>query len=68
MMGMQHWQGAWIGDGKDIHYGLPLLPKRVQDRQKVKSARAYIAAAGLYELYINGEDRRPLPCPSLYPL
>lgn len=35
--------------------GLPLLPKRVQDRQKVKSARAYIAAAGLYELYINGE-------------
>lgn len=21
MMGMQHWQGAWIGDGKDIHYG-----------------------------------------------
>ena len=56
MMGMQHWQGAWIGDGKDIHYGpAPYFRKEFKTGKKVKSARAYIAAAGLYELYINGE-------------
>ena len=47
MMGMQHWQGAWIGDGKDIHYGpAPYFRKEFKTGKKVKSARAYIAAAG----------------------
>ena len=49
MMGMQHGQGAWIGDGKDIHYGsAPYVRKEFKTGKKVKSARAYIAAAGLY--------------------
>ncbi|WP_455588420.1 glycoside hydrolase family 78 protein [Bacteroides rodentium] len=56
MMGMQHWQGAWIGDGKDIHHEPALyFRKKFEAGKEIKSARAYIAAAGLYELYINGE-------------
>lgn len=55
MMGMQHWQGAWIGDGKDIHHEpAPYFRKKFEASKQIKSARAYIAAAGLYELYING--------------
>ena len=56
MMGMDHWQGAWIGDGKDIDYRpAPYFRKAFQVKKSVKQARAYIAVAGLYELYINGQ-------------
>ena len=56
MMGMEHWQGAWIGDGKDIDYRpAPYFRKAFQVKKSVKQARAYIAVAGLYELYINGQ-------------
>lgn len=56
MMGMQNWQGAWIGDNRDINYKpAPYFRKTFNTQKKIKSARAYIAVAGLYELYINGE-------------
>ena len=56
MMGMEHWQGAWISDNKDINYRpAPYFRKVFDARKKIRSARAYIAVAGLYELYINGE-------------
>ena len=56
MMKMSNWQGAWIGDGRDIHYRpAPYFRKVFEANKKIKSARAYIAVAGLYELYINGE-------------
>ena len=51
-----NWQGAWIGDGKDIHHKpAPYFRKVFDTNKQIKSARAYIAVAGLYELYINGE-------------
>lgn len=56
MMGMEPWQGAWISDNKDINYRpAPYFRKVFDVRKKILSARAYIAVAGLYELYINGE-------------
>lgn len=56
LMGMHRWQGAWIGDGKDIHHKpAPYFRKEFKAGKEIKSARAYIAAAGLYELSINGE-------------
>ncbi len=56
MMNIENWQGAWIGDGKDIHYEpAPYFRKKFPVNKEIKSARAYIAVAGLYELYINGE-------------
>jgi len=56
MMSMRNWEGAWIGDGKDINYEpAPYFRKKFAAKKAIKSARAYIAVAGLYELYINGD-------------
>ena len=56
MMNISNWQGAWIGDGKDVNYKpAPYFRKVFNAKKNIKSARAYIAVAGLYELYINGE-------------
>lgn len=57
MMGMANWQGTWISDGQNInHRAAPYFRKVFNpENKKIKSARAYVAAAGLYELYLNGE-------------
>jgi alpha-L-rhamnosidase len=49
------WKGSWISDGIDVHKKpAPYFRKEFQLNGKVKSARAYIAAGGLYELTVNG--------------
>ncbi|MDR1682333.1 MAG: alpha-L-rhamnosidase N-terminal domain-containing protein, partial [Candidatus Symbiothrix sp.] len=56
MMNAKNWEGAWIDDGKDINYQpAPYFRRTFSANKKIKSARAYIVAAGLYELSINGE-------------
>ncbi len=56
MMGEHNWQGAWISDHHDIQYRpAPYFRKAFRLSKPVRSARAYIAAAGLYELSLNGE-------------
>ena len=56
MMDVKNWQGAWIGDHHDMDYKpAPYFRKVFQAKKKIKSARAYLAAAGLFELYLNGE-------------
>lgn len=56
MMQMSNWKGEWIADSKDINLKpAPYFRKQFQPSGKVKSARIYIAAAGLYELSINGQ-------------
>lgn len=56
MMNIKNWQGAWISDRNDIHYEpAPYFRKEFATGKSIASARAYIAVAGLYELYINGE-------------
>ncbi len=56
MMNIENWQGAWISDGKDIDYKpAPYFRKKFALNKTIVSARAYIAVAGLYELYINGK-------------
>jgi len=55
MMDMRSWQGAWISDSKGIaEKPAPYFRHTFNVKKPVRSARAYIAAAGLYELYING--------------
>ncbi|MDR1381139.1 MAG: glycoside hydrolase family 78 protein [Tannerella sp.] len=55
MMNVRNWQGAWISDRNDENYRpAPYFRREFKIGGAVKSARAYIAAAGLYELYING--------------
>lgn len=56
MMSMSNWQGAWISDNENVKLKpAPYFRKTFSNLKKVKSARAYIAAAGLYELSINGK-------------
>lgn len=56
MMEQRNWQGAWISDKNDIHYQpAPYFRKAFKANKTVKSARAYVAVGGLYELYVNGE-------------
>ena len=55
MMDQNNWKGAWISDSEDIRLKpAPYFRKSFQASRKIVSARAYIAVAGLYELYING--------------
>lgn len=56
MMDMDRWQGTWISDGHDANYRpAPYFRKEFGIGKEIRSARAYIAAAGLYELYVNEE-------------
>ncbi|MDR3309196.1 MAG: glycoside hydrolase family 78 protein [Tannerella sp.] len=57
-----NWKGYWISDGHTTSGNsirtkpAPYLRKEFRtETGKIRSARAYIAAAGLYELYINGQ-------------
>jgi len=61
MMNADNWKGAWISDGHGLNgksidvKPAPYFRKQFEVSKKIRSARAYIAVAGLYELYINGE-------------
>lgn len=55
MMHLFNWKGSWINDTRDINLKpAPYFRKAFAVNKKIVSARAYIAVAGLYELYING--------------
>lgn len=56
MMGSENWKGNWITDISDYNLKpAPYFRKNLRIKKKVKSARVYIAVAGLYELYMNGD-------------
>lgn len=56
MMQSKNWKGSWISDNNDLHVKpAPFFRKVFSAEKRIKSARAYIAAAGLYELYLNGK-------------
>jgi alpha-L-rhamnosidase len=61
MLSQNNWQGYWIGDGHTTSGNginvkpLPYFRTEFQTSKRIRSARAYIAVAGLYELYINGK-------------
>jgi len=55
MMQMSNWKGAWISDTRNIDKKeAPYFRTNFDINKKVKSARAHIVCAGLYELYFNG--------------
>lgn len=56
MSNMANWQGTWISDRADM-YHLPAgyFRKTFGIGKQITSARVYIAAAGLYELHLNGQ-------------
>ncbi|MBC6112741.1 family 78 glycoside hydrolase catalytic domain [Pedobacter fastidiosus] len=56
MMNMKNWQGSWISDNENPKLKpAPYFRNTFTTNKKIKSARAYIAAGGLYELSINGK-------------
>ncbi len=56
MMQIGNWKGHWVSDSKDITLKpAACFRKQFRPSGKIISARVYIAAAGLYELFINGE-------------
>jgi len=56
MMGKDAWQADWISDSEDIDLKpAPWFRKEFRIDKEVVLARAYIASAGLHELYINGK-------------
>lgn len=56
MLQQHQWRGHWITDTRDIHLKpAPYFRKSFTPAQPIRSARVYIAAAGLYELYLNGQ-------------
>lgn len=55
-MTVDQWRGAWISDGHDINFRpAPYFRRRFNLDKPIKSARAYIAVAGLYRLSLNGQ-------------
>jgi len=55
MMGQENWKGSWVTDTKDIRVKPAAYFRHSFSLSKpIASARVYIAAAGLYELSING--------------
>lgn len=56
MMSRSNWKGAWISDLNDVAAKPAGQFRKVfEANKKIRSARAYIAVAGLYELYVNGQ-------------
>ena len=56
MMDAGNWHAEWISDSEDIDLKpAPWFRKEFSIEKEVASARAYVASAGLHELYINGE-------------
>lgn len=56
LMGKITWKGGWISDGHNPNTKpAPYFRHTFAIAKKIKSARAYIAVGGLYELYINGQ-------------
>ena len=56
MMETRNWMGSWISDSRDINKKeSPYFRKEFNIKKKIKKARVHIAAAGLFELYLNGK-------------
>ncbi len=56
MMTAANWKGSWISDGKSMNEkALPHFRKEFTLSKKIRSARAFIAAGGLFELSLNGQ-------------
>jgi len=56
LMNTGNWKGSWISDDNGISVKpAPYFRNVFNLTKKIKSARAYIAAGGLFELYLNGQ-------------
>ncbi len=55
-LSLDHWKANWISDAYDKeHEPSPMLRKEFSLKKQISQARAYVTAAGYYEMYLNGE-------------
>jgi alpha-L-rhamnosidase len=55
MMDASDWKGAWISDDGSVDLRpAPCFRRSFELRKPVRSARAYVACGGLFELHVNG--------------
>lgn len=55
LMSQYNWRGSWISDNNGTDFKpAPRFRKEFKARGDIAQARAYIAVAGLYTMYING--------------
>lgn len=55
MMEASDWKGAWISDDGSVDLRpAPFFRKTFDVAKRVRSARAYVACGGLFELHVNG--------------
>ncbi|RIV71170.1 alpha-L-rhamnosidase [Flagellimonas aequoris] len=55
-MDVTNWEGSWITDVEDVDLKpAPYFRREFIPKKRVVKARAYVTAAGLYELYMNGQ-------------
>ncbi|MDR1718770.1 MAG: glycoside hydrolase family 78 protein [Dysgonamonadaceae bacterium] len=55
LLNQSDWTAHWIGTKEDLVHESPLFRRDFSIEKKVKEAFVYTAAAGFYELYLNGE-------------
>lgn len=56
MMNASNWQGSWIADSENTKTKpAPYFRRVFESKKAIKSARAYVACGGLFELSLNGE-------------
>jgi len=55
MMQMSNWKGSWVTDTRDIELkAAPYFRREFKAAKEIRSAKAYVVAAGLFELSVNG--------------
>lgn len=55
LMGQSHWRGCWISDRQPLDFKpAPRFREEFKARGAIVRARAYVAVAGLYTMYLNG--------------
>jgi len=55
LLSSSEWTANWISTDINEKEECPLLRNKIKIQGKIKSARIYATALGLYELYINGD-------------
>ena len=56
IMDQSLWEGKWISDDRNIDYKpAPYFRKELNVSKDIETARAYVTAAGLFEMSLNGQ-------------
>lgn len=55
LLNADEWKAQWITTAAEIVNASPLMRKEFEAEKSIKEAYAYVTAAGIYELHLNGQ-------------